>query len=141
MPSIRYVSILALLAVPLSSCGPTPATSTATIQPTYDDIAAKVFASSCSTRSCHGPEGARGNLVLTPDKAYDQLVNVPADNDTAKAKGKKRVVPGDPDNSFLLQKLTGPASGEGDPMPQVGARLDPTVIAAIRTWIANGAKR
>ena len=51
------------------------------------------------------------------------------------------VVPGDPDNSFLMQKLTGPAADEGDQMPDRGSQLDAATLAAIRTWIANGAKR
>ena len=124
------------------ACQQPPSTpAAAAIQPTYDDIVAKVFTSSCATRSCHGAEGGRGGLVLTADQAYANLVNVVADNDAAKAKGKKRVVPGDPDNSFLLQKLTGPATDEGDLMPDRGQPLDPAAIAAIRTWIANGAQR
>lgn len=131
------------LAVLTSSCqgSSTPATpQSPSIQPTYTDIANKIFVGNCTTTSCHGQFG-RGGLILTPDQAYENLVNVAASNDAAAARGKKRVVPGDPDNSYLIQKLEGPAPDEGDRMPQNGTTLDPAQIAIIRQWIANGAKK
>lgn len=110
------------------------------VEPTYDAIASAVF-QGCSTRSCHSDFSAKGGLVLTPEKAYDQLVNVPAEDANAKAKGKLRVVPGNPEASFLFQKITEPAVDEGDRMPQRLPKLQDDHIAAIRSWIANGAKR
>lgn len=131
---------LFLAALAVSACQTPAQTPGTAIQPTYDEIASKVF-SNCTTRSCHGEAGGKGGLILTADKAYAQLVGVPADNEAAKAKGKLRVVAGDPDASFLLQKLTGPAAGEGDMMPQRGEKLPDAELEAIRAWIKAGAKR
>jgi hypothetical protein len=47
---------------------------------------------------------------------------------------------GDPDNSYLIQKLEGTAS-EGAQMPFGGPPLDQAVIDDIRQWIADGAER
>jgi hypothetical protein len=135
----HIAAVPALFALLTTSCQTSASPTAAAVQPTFADIQQKIFSSNCTTRSCHGDAG-RGGLVLTPDVAYANLINVPAQNDAAKPKGKKRVIPGDPTNSFLLQKLTGPAADEGDLMPQRGGSLSATDIEAIRLWIANGAK-
>jgi hypothetical protein len=51
-----------------------------------------------------------------------------------------RVVIGDPDNSYLIQKLEGTAAS-GSTMPLGAGPLAPSVIADIRQWIAAGAQR
>jgi hypothetical protein len=112
--------------------GAGPPASFATIQRT-------VFARSCSTLSCHGASGA-GGLTLAGDAAYRNLVGVPATNPAAHDAGLLRVVPGDPDSSFLMQKLRGAlTAGEGTPMPQVGFPLSAARVELVRRWIAAGA--
>jgi hypothetical protein len=49
-----------------------------------------------------------------------------------------RVAVGDPDNSYLIQKLEGTASS-GAQMPLGGAALSAATIGAIRQWITDGA--
>ena len=49
-----------------------------------------------------------------------------------------RVVPGNPNASFLIQKLEGTQS-LGDRMPQFGPYLPQSTIDLIRQWIQNGA--
>jgi len=51
-----------------------------------------------------------------------------------------RVLPGDPDNSYLIQKLLDNQM-LGGRMPPGATGLDPAVIADIRLWISNGAQR
>ena len=51
-----------------------------------------------------------------------------------------RVAAGDPDNSYLIQKLEGTAT-VGSRMPLGGGPLDQSVIDDIRLWIQNGAQR
>jgi hypothetical protein len=51
-----------------------------------------------------------------------------------------RVVPGDPNNSYIIQKLEGHAA-VGAQMPFGGPPLDAAVIAVIRQWITDGAQR
>jgi hypothetical protein len=54
------------------------------------------------------------SLDLRPDAAYAELVGAPAEA----RRGWLRVSPGQPDASFLLDKLRGTlGAGEGKPMP------------------------
>lgn len=48
------------------------------------------------------------------------------------------VVAGDPDASFIIEKVNGPAADHGDPMPQTGAMPD-VAKAALLAWIEDGA--
>lgn len=79
-------------------------------------------------------------LSLTEGDAYNALVNHPADE----VCGGKRVVPGDPSSSYLIQKLTQtmPCSGSRMPRPfEVGPMmpLSADQIATITRWISSGA--
>jgi hypothetical protein len=97
-----------------------------------------IFAVSCSAfSSCHQGTRAAGMLNLTTAKAYDQLVNV-----AALEPGWVRVVPGDPDHSYLLVKISGAPGplGDGGVMPPNSAPLCEPKIDAIRRWIAAGAQ-
>lgn len=107
---------------------------------TYTLVATRVF-SNCTTRSCHGPEGRKGGLELTPAVAYDQLVGAAANHPAAAARGRLRVVAGNPAASWLLEKLEGPATGEGGVMPPRGDRLPEAERALVRAWIAAGCPR
>ncbi|HVZ40165.1 MAG TPA: hypothetical protein VHI13_12880 [Candidatus Kapabacteria bacterium] len=125
----------------LTSSGCSNSTNpTVTVEPKFSSIQANIFNLNCTTSSCHGATGNRGGMILEGAVAYNNLVGVVPENDSAKARHLLRVFPGKPDSSFIIYKLTGPRSGEGDPMPKTGSSLDPQQIDAIRTWIANGAK-
>ena len=137
--SLRLPGGLAALALLLTAC-PAPPASEPADDPTYELVATRVL-SNCTTRSCHGSGGGKGGLVLTPDQAYAQLVGVPAANEAARAKGKLRVAPGNPEASFLYQKLTSPAPDEGARMPYTGPPLAAEDLALVRRWIAAGAPR
>jgi hypothetical protein len=64
------------------------------------------------------------------------LVDVPAISSPEKV----RVKAGDPDNSFLVQKLEGHLSpSEGQRMPLLGGPIPQSAIDVLRTWIAQGA--
>ena len=109
------------------------------IEPTLASLSENYFSKSCNFGSCHG-SGKAGGLDLTGD-AHAALVNVPAVFAGAAANGKILVIPGDPDNSYLVQKLEGPDPGEGGIMP-LGAQepMDPDCrIKMVRDWIAAGA--
>jgi hypothetical protein len=93
---------------------------------------------------CHG--GGGGMLTLT-DKAasYAALVGVDAMGMLAgfplcSETGLKRVLPMDPDNSLLVQKLEGTQTC-GVEMPPGGAtlRISPDQQAQVRAWIMEGA--
>jgi len=77
-----------------------------------------------------------GGLNLTGTGAYAALVNAPSRDKP----GAIRVIPGDPDGSYVIQKLEGAPGIVGQRMPQSGPPfLTPGQIAIIRRWIADGA--
>jgi hypothetical protein len=118
--------------------GPTP-----NLEPTFSAIQRDIFgandtAGRAACVSCHNAQGARfaGNLNLADATAYAQLVNVPS---TGKA-GAIRVIPGDPQNSYLVQKIEGAPGIVGLRMPGTnGPFLTEGQILIIRAWIQQGA--
>jgi len=105
---------------------------------------AQVF-SGCSgigLMHCHSSAPFDGNLDLTEGHAWASLVN----QDATQSPGKKLVVPGDVNASFLMQKLTNDLAtdgSEGVPMPNGEAimwqELPPEKLAAVEAWIQAGA--
>jgi len=86
--------------------------------------------------ACHAGAGAPQGLRLDAANSYDLLVGVPS----SEVPSLFRVKPGDPANSYLVQKLEGRAS-VGARMPFGGPYLDASTIAVIRQWITDGAQR
>lgn len=77
---------------------------------------------------CHGPDQRKGGLRLDDAAAA-----------TAPAKsGAVAIVPGKPDESELLQRVSSPHDDEF--MPPEGKRLTEAQISKLRTWIGEGAK-
>lgn len=91
-----------------------------------------VLADSCATSGCHAASSAAGGLDLESD-AYAALVEAPSTGEPS----LQLVTPGDPDASILLQKVEGTQT-VGARMPP-GTPLTDDTLAAIRTWIADGA--
>src|SRR5579872_3452378 len=95
-------------------------------------IEANVFTPICS--KCHIGGGAPEGLRLDAADAYNLLVGVPS----TEVPSIMRVKPGDPDSSYIIQKLEGHAS-VGARMPLGGPYLSSDTIAFVRQWITNGA--
>jgi hypothetical protein len=120
--------------------GPTP-----NLEPTFASIQSQVFETTDSAgrtacTNCHTNVGRNpsGGLNLTHDLAYDQLVNVPSRNKP----GAIRVVPSDPDNSYLIHKVEGRAGIFGNRMPNNGPPyLSAGQIQILKRWIEIGAPR
>ena len=74
-------------------------------------------------------------MNLVGDAAYGNLVNIRS-RDKA---GAIRVIPGDPDGSYIIHKIEGRAGIVGDRMPQGGPFLTEGQIAVIKRWIELGA--
>jgi hypothetical protein len=106
------------------------------IGPTLDQIQTVVFTPTCATVGCHTGAGAAGGLNLSDaDTSFLELVGVPSSANAA----INRVTAGDPDNSYLIQKLEGNALPIMPPPPR--QPLPATDILEIRNWITNGADR
>jgi hypothetical protein len=116
--------------------GPTPG-----LEPTFSSIQREIFESTGTTGcvNCHNAQGqaVSGRLNLTHEVAYANLVNAPAQFKP----GATRVIPLDPDNSYLIHKLEGASDINGLRMPRNGPPyLTDGQILIIRRWIQLGAK-
>lgn len=120
--------------------GPTPS-----LQPTFSSIQRDIFESTdaagraaCTT--CHTDAGrtpAAGVNLRSTASSYANLVGVES---RAKA-GAIRVIPGDPENSYLVHKLEGRQGIVGERMPRTaGPFLTPGQMLVIRRWIELGAR-
>ena len=117
-------------------------TSNCRIQPTLSDLNTQYFSVSCVFGGCHETDSAEGGLDMEAPGLRSRLVNVAAQDDKAGPRGKLRVVPGNPDASFLVQKLEGSmARDEGNMMPDgTDEPIDPECrIRMVRQWITDGA--
>ncbi|MGI9238104.1 MAG: hypothetical protein ACR2QZ_11945 [Woeseiaceae bacterium] len=101
---------------------------------TLADIQASVFTPSCATSGCHSGSSPPQNLRLDDGFSFSNLVGVPS----GEVPTLDRVEPGDPDNSYLVQKIEGTAA-VGSRMPLGGAALSADLINDIRQWIQDGA--
>lgn len=117
-------------------------------QATFTQVKAVVFGSCAGSgapgpMTCHGSAPYQGNLDLFSDGAFTNLVGVPADIDGTLI----RVIPGDPENSFLYRKLINDLPQDlslGDPMPMgeaiMWSELPSDQIQLLYDWIAAGAE-
>jgi hypothetical protein len=139
---------LLALAVVVAACdeklkdltGPTPE-----LAPTFSSIQQNIFESTDGSgrpacTNCHTANGRTpaGGLNLEHQSAYAALVSVAS---TGKS-GAVRVVPGDPANSYIVQKLEGTAGIVGSRMPRNSAVfLTDGQMRVIRRWIEQGARQ
>lgn len=102
--------------------------------PTLDQIQAIVFTPVCS--GCHNGVGAvlPGSMNLSnADASFAALVNVTSIQQAA----LMRVLPFDPDSSYLIHKL----EANGTTVMPPSGMLPAATIAEIRQWITDGAQR
>ncbi|HEY0768301.1 MAG TPA: CHRD domain-containing protein [Steroidobacteraceae bacterium] len=111
------------------------ASSTPPAAPTLTQLKSSAF-SVCG--GCHtgGGSSLPASMDLTPSHIYASIVNVASVEQSA----LKRVKPGDPDNSYVVQKLQGSAGITGGRMPLGGPYLDQATIDQVRAWISAGAQ-
>jgi hypothetical protein len=110
----------------------------------YSAISANIFVPRCATTACHsgGPPPPSGVPVsLDPEVSWSQLVSVPSVQAPLDL-----VEPGQPERSYLVNKLRGTHSSVGGlgntmPPPAAGAPLTEEEILFIEAWIRSGAPR
>ena len=143
---IRKICTIALLSLIAAACdeklsdvaGPTP-----NLTPTFSSIQRDIFNAADSSgrvacTGCHNAQNARfaANLNLAAGTSYGQLVSVASSNKP----GAIRVIPGDPDNSYLIHKIEGRPGIVGQRMPRTnGPFLTDGQISIIKRWIEEGA--
>lgn len=143
-PTIMSLVVLILAGVGCDEslkdvAGPTP-----NLTPTFSSIQREIFSAADSSgraacTQCHNA-GNRNNaalLSLAEGVSYGELVNVAS----SRKPGAIRVVPGDPDGSYLIHKLEGRGDIVGQRMPRTGGPyLTAGQISIIRRWIELGAR-
>ena len=119
--------------------GPTP-----NLTPTLSSIQRDIFSASDSSgrtacTSCHipgGPANGTGLFLTDAPTSYAALVG----RGSRLKPGETLVIPGDPDNSYLVRKLEGGPNINGLRMPRnTGPFLTEGQMLVIRRWIAEGA--
>ena len=97
------------------------------------DVAPILANNSCSSEFCHG--------APTPPSNYSLLDAVSAlgPGNEAVQLETCNITRGDPDNSYLIDKLTGAPGIIGEQMPFGGAPLTAGELTTIRQWITEGA--
>lgn len=113
---------------PLDGSGGGPGT----LEPTFQSIQDQVFTPICT--ACHAGAAAPLGLRLEEGASYALLVNAPS----VEVPAQFRVQPGNPDASYIIQKLEGTAA-VGGRMPLNGTPLPQATIDVIRQWITDGA--
>jgi hypothetical protein len=85
-----------------------------------------------SPDGCHG--GGAGNMGLTPSNPFGAMINVAS----SEMPTMKRVVPGDPENSYVYKKVACEGGIVGACMP-LSSGFDPRVEQMFHDWIEAGA--
>lgn len=83
---------------------------------------------------CHYPGSPTGLDVLAPFDSEVGLVNA-----ESLLSEKPRVMPGSPENSFLVEKIESEDPSAGAPMPLNYPRLSAAEVETLRDWIAQDA--
>lgn len=97
-------------------------------------VVQNIFNANCTR--CHFGSNPPQGQNLTENFAYLHIVNV-ASNEQP---GLKRILPGNPDDSYLVRKIQGTPGISFSQMPQDGPPyLSQAEIDSIRSWVTNGA--
>jgi hypothetical protein len=128
---VLFGAVLSGLALLLSP----PAVTAQNPAPTLKTDVQPIFDMECA--DCHGAKSPKAKLNLSAATAKQALINVPSDE----VPQLVRVKPGDPDNSYLWQKLQHTAAkGKGMPRTTFSSkRLPDAQLDVIRQWIQAGA--
>jgi len=111
------------------------------VEANFKSIQANLFDKSCATSGCHLGTTPTGGLSLEASESFEALKG-------DGSPGVRFVTAGEPDNSYLLNKLIGESAGiNGVRMPVVltgtglmaGSPVSSDTINAIRQWITDGA--
>jgi hypothetical protein len=130
--------VLAALVVGAGGCGGEAAAPAAACSPGANrslsaDVAPIIVGGCSGSEICHGPFGGPANL-------HAELVGVPADfGQPPSCHPSPRVTPGDPEHSYLMNKLLGVGMCPGTQRMPLGTPLLDSQIQVIRDWICEGA--
>lgn len=114
---------------------PTPGGGGGSPEVTFSTVQSQILSQRCA--GCHGGGSPSAGMNLESGNAYESLVNKPS----SEKSGAVRVVPGNAEASYLVQKLRGDAGIVGLRMPRNGPPyLTDDQINLVIQWINAGAK-
>lgn len=82
--------------------------------------------------ACHGPDSEKRKAGLRLDLREAALTKLKSDN--------VAIVPGHPEKSSLVERITTPDEDDHMPPPDTGKRLDKQQVELLQRWIAEGAE-
>ncbi len=143
--SITRASLVALLIMGcchvVTRCCPDAASSDGgigdgapAIMPQLSALQEELLDKHCVT-DCHEGINAASDLELARDRTYLDLVNRASQQLT----GQIRVVPGNPEDSYLIKKMEGSQGIVGVQMPRLAPPRPQGETDALRVWITRGA--
>ena len=103
---------------------------------TLTELKTDIFTPRCGVTGCHAGGTPSGNMSMEANSIAQEIINVDAASDA----NFKRIVPGDPENSYIIKKLRGDDGIVGSQMPLSGGSLTDEQIGKIITWIEEGAQ-
>jgi hypothetical protein len=106
---------------------------TSVCQPQTDSVQKTVFLPNCATIACHAGNEPAGSLDLASAGVEARLVGLPA----TECGAQTLVVPGNPDSSYLVQKIADAKPACGTRMPSSVAALSEGDLQCVRSWIAS----
>ncbi len=119
--------------------------STVMLDPSsFGALHAYIFKPTCANSGCH--DGNFEPDFRTIESSYNTLVNHPIIKNDPQGSYQLRVVPGNPDASVLMARLTFDIDGNSGVMPLViepdsdWEQTSETHIQNVRKWIQDGAK-
>jgi mono/diheme cytochrome c family protein len=144
---LRFLAVASCAAAALTAaaCGgssspsgpsttPPPATGGGSTTATLSTLSSQIFGARCT--GCHGGSAPAASMNLEANNVFENLVN----RASTEKPGAVRVVPGDPNGSYLVQKLRGDVGITGVRMPRGGPYLTDDQINLVIQWIQDGAK-
>lgn len=99
-------------------------------EPTFSNVQV-ILENNCSGAGCHIGERTNGVRL----DSYNNVIN-----SVGTEYGREIVVPGEPDNSPIIDKISSNNPENGVRMPEGGPPLSDDQINLIRDWIAEGAQ-
>lgn len=101
---------------------------------TFSFIQDSIFTPNCANAGCHSGASPTAGQNLAAGQAFANIVGIAS----TEVPALSRIEPGEPDNSYLVQKLEGTAQ-VGGRMPLGAPALPNELVQALRQWINDGA--
>jgi hypothetical protein len=140
LKSLRGLALALLLALLGAGCAGDGRESQGAVplEATLASLQENIFTPICAATGCHAGQGAPLGLRLDEASAsFENLVGVPSVERPDLQ--LSRVVPGQPEQSYLVWKIEGRQGIEGQQMPLGQPPLSSEQAAALVQWISDGA--